>query len=398
MLATNDMLNDPRVARHAATLSNQGFRVIVVCPLTYRTRAIELRDGYEIARVRSSVFDYLAELSTRKKNQIKFPKNTLFAPPLQTILALVRLSALQLRLLRYAQKIHADIYCSNDLDTLLIGVICAGFDRKLVYDSHELWTDMLIGIPPYGKAILRRIEKLLIRRADRVITVNEFIAKELKARYAIDRPVHVIYNYPNLLAEKRTKRRKTIAPKKVLYQGRYSPERGLENLVRASEYLLHDVELVFRGYGEIEAYLKTLASGRANVRFEKPAKMEDLVQAAQNADVGIVSYMPTNLCNYFASPNKLFEYIQAGLAIAASDMPFLRKIITRDRIGVLFDPQDPRNIAEALNAVTRPERLEAYRKNVALVAPRYTWASESQKLVRLYSELGAQATLRRSRV
>jgi glycosyltransferase involved in cell wall biosynthesis len=391
MLVTNDMLNDPRVARHAETLGNQGFSVTVVCPLTQRTKSREARNTYEIIRVRSGVFDHLAEVSNRRKRQIKSSQNNGPAIVLRIILALIRISALQLKLLRSAQKIHADVYCSNDLDTLLIGVICAGFERKLVYDSHELWTDMLIGVPPFIKAVLRQIEKHLIRRADAVMTVNEYIAKELKSRYAFDRTVHVVYSYPILPVGKKIGPRRTDPVKKVLYQGRYSPERGLENLVRASEYLLPDVELVLRGYGEIEKDLRRLASSHENVHFETPVKMEDLVEAAQNADVGVVSYMPTNLCNYLASPNKLFEYIHAGLAIAASDMPFLRKIVQEDGIGILFDPRNPRNIAEALNTITRPAELERCKNNVALASGKYTWGSESGKLVHMYRELTNQS-------
>jgi glycosyltransferase involved in cell wall biosynthesis len=307
------------------------------------------------------------------------------------ILAIVRICALQLKLLRAAQTTNAHVYCSNDFDTLLIGVLSARFDRKLVYDSHELWTDMLIGVPPFFKSVLRQVEKRLIKRANVVATVNEFIARELRSRYSLHRPVQVVYNYPNLPVTK-TQMRTPHTMKRVLYQGRYSPERGLENLVRASEYLLPDIELVFRGYDEIEKNLRELASGRMNVRFEKPVEMHRLVQAAQTADVGVVSYMPTNLCNYLASPNKLFEYIRAGLAVAASDMPFLRKIVLRDDIGVLFDPRNPRSIADALNLVTRPATLERCRNNAASVACKYTWQSESEKLVQLYEDLVNQTS------
>src|SRR3972149_446351 len=396
MLVTNDMLNDPRVARHAETLADQGFKVTVICPLTQRTTTRETRDGYEILRVRSPTCDYLSELSHRIKSRAGNGAEQSGAPTriertflLRMILAIVRICALQLKLLRAAQTTNAHVYCSNDFDTLLIGVLSARFDHKLVYDSHELWTDMLIGVPPFFKSVLRQVEKRLIKRANVVATVNEFIARELRSRYSLHRPVQVVYNYPNLPATK-TQMRTPHTMKRVLYQGRYSPERGLENLVRSSEFLLPDVELAFRGYGEIEKELRALASGRPAVRLEQPGRMEHLVEAAQDADVGVVSYMPTNLCNYLASPNKLFEYIHAGLAIAASDMPFLRKVVLEDHIGLLFDPRDSRDIARVLNLVTRPDALEQFKKNIASAAKKYSWETQSPKLVRLYRELAEQ--------
>jgi glycosyltransferase involved in cell wall biosynthesis len=97
--------------------------------------------------------------------------------------------------------------------------------------------------------------------------------------------------------------------------------------VIAADYLLPDVRLVLRGFGIIERELKALSVGRANVRFENPVDTNKLVSAAGEADVGIIPYLPTNLNNYLASPNKLFEYIQAGLPIAASDSPVMRRVV-----------------------------------------------------------------------
>jgi glycosyltransferase involved in cell wall biosynthesis len=175
-----------------------------------------------------------------------------------------------------------------------------------------------------------------------------------------------------------------------LYQGRYAPERGLENLVRAAHHLLPDIGLVFRGYGPIEGELRALASGTKNVRFVQPVPMEQLVDAARDADVGIVSYLSSNLNNYLASPNKLFEYIHAGLPVAASDIPFIRKVVCENDIGAVFDPKDPLSIAESLNRVTRPRELLRHRKRIIAAAKKYSWQVEEKKLLRTYARLRDQ--------
>jgi hypothetical protein len=82
------------------------------------------------------------------------------------------------------------------LDTLPIALIAAGFDAKVVYDSHELWPDMLLGIPEFYRKILRSLEKISIKRTHAVMTVNELIADVLKSRYSIKCPVLVVYNTP----------------------------------------------------------------------------------------------------------------------------------------------------------------------------------------------------------
>jgi len=410
MLATNDMLNDPRVTRHAETLGTNGFKVTVICTKSDRTQSRESRNGYEIVRVRSNL-SYRAEIlakrwKERRKQDISrarkgadldienasLPKASHargFSERLgRHLISGVRFTLLQLSLLKAALETRARVYCANDLDTLLIAILAAGFDRKVVYDAHELWPDMLISVPEFYRQIFRSLEKLLVRHCNRVMTVNELIAEVLETRNRPRSPVCSVYNIPvQVLKQNRNRRLRKRGKAIVLYQGRYAPERGLETLVKSSEYLRRDIQLVFRGYGDIEDELRTLAKGRRNVRFDEPVAMDEMVDAAQNADVGIVSYLPTNINNYLASPNKLFEYIQAGLPIAASESPLMRKIVLANRIGVLFDPADPRTIAAALNEITRKKELDRYRRNVASVATKYTWPVESRKLLQIYTEL-----------
>jgi glycosyltransferase involved in cell wall biosynthesis len=115
--------------------------------------------------------------------------------------------------------------------------------------------------------------------------------------------------------------------------------------------------------------------------------MEDLVAKASEADVGVVPYLPTNLGNYYASPNKLFEYIQAGLVIAASNLPFLRKVLLEEEIGLTFDPEDPRDIAHVVNTLTREDNLMRLRGNVERAASKYNWEKEGSKLLYLYESV-----------
>jgi len=311
------------------------------------------------------------------------------------ILGWVWILLLQVALIRKARRTQAHIFCANDLDTLLIAVCAAGFSGKVVYDSHERWTDMPITARPFFKKLLQFFERFLIRRVDAVMTVNEFIADVLAHRYSIKRPAYV-YSCPANSRNVTQQKNKGKEFKVALYQGRHAPDRGLENLVRASQHLHHDIRLVFRGYGDVEKDIRVLADGRRTVQFDPPVPMEQLVDMARRADVGIVSYLPMNLCNYLASPNKLFEYIQAGIPIAASDMPFIRKVVRRNDLGQLFDPADPLSTAHAINEVTRAEDLKRHRGNFSLIAKKYSWDNESQKTDPDLCTSGAEASIRSS--
>jgi len=404
MLVTNDMMHDARVARHARTLGIAGYETIVVCEQSRRTAPSEDRGVYSIVRISSKAAEYarlLDNVLARSQPTDRFQEQSRLISRRKNLnwacrlaLRILAIVFLQTALLKAARMNRAHIYCANDLDTLLLAVLAAGKDCKTIYDSHELWPDMLVGVPPFLKRMIRSYEKLLIARADVVVTVNEFIAQELSNRYNVRSPVNVIYN--SVPSPTRVRRKPPTKPnmgaKVALYHGWYSPERGLENLVTASEFLSPDVFLVLRGAGELEAELKRLASGRRNVRFERPVSQAEVVNAASRADVGIVPYLPTNLCNYYASPNKLFEYLAAGLPIAASNLPFMRKLVSRHKIGTLFDARNPQSIAEALNQITRPTQLEMYRRNVQIARRKYTWSVESRKLLDLYAGLARGVT------
>jgi glycosyltransferase involved in cell wall biosynthesis len=91
--------------------------------------------------------------------------------------------------------------------------------------------------------------------------------------------------------------------------------------------------------------------------------------------------------NYFASPNKLFEYFQAGVPVVGSNLPFLRAVIIGSGVGHLFDASDPKSIAMAINAATRNERLKQLRINVLRVRGKYSWDEERKKLVGIFRGL-----------
>jgi glycosyltransferase involved in cell wall biosynthesis len=281
------------------------------------------------------------------------------------------------------RNFNAHVYVSNDLDTLLVGVLCAGASRRLIYDAHELYPDQFVGmqtVPSIMIAVFRIMESVLLKRVDTVITVNEFISAELETRYDIRKP-EVVLNVPKKQQTIQVPRSRRHEHKIALYQGRYERTRGLENVVRACGFLLGDITLVLRGYGQIETELREIAKAFGNCRFEAPVLPSQLVWAASNADVGIVPYVPVNTNNYYASPNKLFEYVQAGLPVVASDLPFLRKIVVENKIGCLFNPRNPKSIADAINVVTRDENLQVMKANVRKTQDQYCWDQEQKKLL-----------------
>ena len=308
-------------------------------------------------------------------------------------------------MLRAIRSERAKVFHGHDLPTLPLTTWAARrAGGKALYDSHEVWVGMCPEWTSFFNAVAQWVENRYIRRMHAVVTVNEPIADELGRRYRIPRP-SVVMNCPEresprFLDPRHSIRAKLgLAPHEplILYQGRYAPWRGLEALIESSRYLSRGI-LVLRGYGSNEEDLRrrvaALGDGRRAFMVD-PVPMTDLVSAAAEADIGVVPYTPCTLCNYYASPNKLFEYMMAGLALAVSNLPVLEKIVRDHDLGVVFDPAQPRHIAEQLDALTEnPARLRVCRENAARVArERYHWNHEVQKLIQLYESLtGHQKT------
>lgn len=410
IFVSNDLLNDPRVARHAETLGHAGHDVVVLCAKTDRTRWHEARDGFTIHRIRSpaSIVDFLrrrgrngaqtyASLLYQVASNLNRYKRHILGRTIRPIMRMflpLRRSFITcilnpiyftLAFWKAGSRLGADVYWTNDFDVLAAGVLCAGFSRILIHDSHELFPDTFVGYRVYPAPVLawiRLLESLLIKRADRIITVNPFLAQIMSARYHVQMPT-VILNVPSAIVEDDPPERAT---KVVLYQGIYHYHRGLENLIRACEFLHENVKLVLRGYGPNEDDLRRIAANYPNCEFQDPVPMTELVSAArETGDVGVVAYMPVSVSVRHCSPNKLFEYIAAGLPVVGSNLPFLKLIIEGNQIGNVFDPNDPQSIADAINATLAD--LPRFRRNVNRIQKQYSWQEEQKKLVALVKEI-----------
>ena len=120
------------------------------------------------------------------------------------------------------------------------------------------------------------------------------------------------------------------------------------------------------------------------VRFLPPVAPHEIHRHAVGADVGLATIQATYLSYRYALPNKLFDYLHAGLPIVASDFPDMRALIERYDVGATCDPASPRSVAEAIDRVTGDPRLRA---NALAAAQHYTWDQERAKLLALVRRL-----------
>ncbi len=312
-----------------------------------------------------------------------------------------RLSLLEETIVKRVLFYNPDVIHVHDLPRLRAG---AKAKRRLkvplVYDAHELYPEIATLTPADQKKLAAR-ERRFIRDADVVITVNKYIAAEMAKRYrvatpdvirnATDWPHGLLWNRPwNLFRER------FEIPQEhqiILFQGWMSAQRGLQPLVRAMTALPEHLHLVFMGYGEGRIELEAIVAEHSldgRVHFMDAVPQEELLGWTRSADAGIIPYQPIDLNNYYCSPNKLFEFIQAELPIVANDLPFLRDVVAQEGFGIVHRLETVEDYATAIGLMFDGNRRQTFRDNLRLKKLEYSWSIEERKLVALYQALGSR--------
>jgi glycosyltransferase involved in cell wall biosynthesis len=378
---------DSRVEREAHSLLQAGYDVEVVALEDGDQPAHEVRDGYTIRRVPA---DGPLSRTLARLHDSGVP---LFARLAFRGRALAGMRKWGRRAARAAAERPAALLIGHDLDGFLAGIRAKRrLGAPLIYDSHELFPDFAAaGRPSYERRGWILYESRLIRHADAVFAVTPGRANVMSERYGVS--PHVIQNKPEVARDAERALpdlRDGVAPDRrvVFYSGRMQPTRGLEQLITALTDL-PDCVLVVMGSGEDEyvQQLRELAADRMIVR--PPVRPSEVVAASAGADVGVVLNRNVSLNNYLSLPNKIYEYIAAGLPVVTSDSPEMTRLVEHYDVGETCDPERPDDIARAIRAVL--EDSERLRANALRASPEMTWERESERFTAAVSELTASS-------
>src|SRR5204862_484616 len=183
---------------------------------------------------------------------------------------------------------------------------------------HELETETANNCG-LRRLLSRRLERSLIRSCDSVVCVSDSIADWYAREYAISRPA-VVRNIPDTrfhqAGEAQNLRRRLHIPDGTLlfiYQGGLFRGRRVEQLIRVFESARQDRHLVFMGYGDLEELVKAAAARCGNIHFHPPVPPQEVLKHTAGADVGLIGVENVCLSYYYSLPNKLFEYLAAGI-------------------------------------------------------------------------------------
>ncbi len=295
-----------------------------------------------------------------------------------------------------AAAIAPDVCIAADLYSL---PIVARLHRRrgvpFIYDSRELYTSIAA---LQGRRFMQRwwswLERRHARHASGIMTVNTSIAAVLQQHFPMN-PVTVVPNHPDWPpAAPSTALRDAlgISPDRhvLLSQGGLQRGRGAFTAVDAVA-LLDDCELVFLGDGPLHDAIIAHAAAlgvQHCVHVHPAVPVTRLPAMTASADLGLCLIENLGSSYHHSLPNKLFEYLAAGLPVVGSAFPEIGAVIDESGAGVTVDPADAAAVATAIAGILRDtRRREELRESALSASMRYSWKAVEPVFVGCVEEL-----------
>ncbi len=292
---------------------------------------------------------------------------------------------MNIRLFLFLVIYKCHIIYSVDLDTLPGCRLAAMLRRKkVVFDSHEYFPEVPeLKDRPLIKSIWLFLERLFVPGIDVGITVCHSIANIYRQKYGLT--FFVVRNIPlrTRISIEASSNMVPPLPFTLLYQGAVNEGRGLEPMIIAMQEL-PQCKMVIVGNGTVSQQVKELVKRLGledRVIFEGKQPFDRLPHFMANAHLGLVLLDNKGLNYYYALPNRLFDFIQAGLPILGMDFPEMASIINGYKVGICMNNLHPEQLALAIRRLTQnPEQMAVWRKNMVKAAAELSWEHEFEAL------------------
>lgn len=382
MLVLSPALPDIRVMREASSLVEAGYDVSIVDIEHDASRpSEEVVRGVRIHHV------FVSDRSRRHYS------------PVQTLPWLAFKASRMLRSAWTVLRTKADAFHAHDITALPACIVAAAvYGKPLIFDAHELpMTQRHLmerkTITRLSQALLR----LMMRRCTHAITVSPPLVDEMQTRYGGPRAVLVrnVPEYREPAGGDKLRCYFGLPPQTriALYQGYFQENRSLDVLVRTAQYLPDDVAIAMIGKGpDLEKVLNLARELRVEnrIKIKDFVPHEELLSWTASADLGLSIFSrDISPSTRYCLPNKVFEYLMAGLPILTTQLEAVVELVQRYGVGRVIDSMEPRAVAAGIVGMLSDKNALAQMRANALTACRneLRWNVEAKELIQLYDNV-----------
>jgi glycosyltransferase involved in cell wall biosynthesis len=299
------------------------------------------------------------------------------------------------RIIPEVRRSSAKIVIAGDLFSLLPAILnkrkfsSRDFKPKLVYDSKELYEELpSLKVKRSSFMLWNLVEKASIKYVDRVLTVNKSIADILSTKWNL--PTAIVMNVPDITQPPPIGRR-SLDKVTMVFSGGMQGGRGLHSLVKLLTLLPEKYELKFVGDGALRPELEQFARSMNlshRTHFIGRVKNTEVIEELSKATIGIYLMENSGLCHYLALPNKLFQFISAGLPVIVPKFPEMERIVEEFNIGATIDPTNLEAAASKVQELTSSqETYDRLVENCRKAAGVLNWMVEKEKFLNVIRDL-----------
>ena len=306
-----------------------------------------------------------------------------------------RMTFTVIRVLIAAIASRGKVYHFHAPELIPAGIILKLFRNKVIYDAHEDLPLQVLSkdwIPFHFRRSVAMLLKYILKFStilfDGIVAATPSIAAKFPPHKTV-----TVQNFP-ISTEFRVRDWHPYRnrPPKLVYIGGITAARGSNEMILGIGMLpeVLQVRLVLAGMIEpleLEKQLMRLPGWNC-VDFLGWQSRAEVGRLLGTARVGLVLFQP--LPNHIeAQPNKLFEYMSAGLPVIASNFPLWKKLIEEIGCGLTVNPMDPNAIADAIHwLIEHPAEAERMgRAGQQAIRTKYNWEIEGGKLLEFYNGL-----------
>lgn len=260
---------------------------------------------------------------------------------------------------------------------------------NLIYDAHELESQKN-GQGRVEGWLVRVIEKSVWGEVDFLISVSSSIIDWYNKNYGL-KASEIIFNAPMIKDQPTSEAPSTVKIHKYfgispdiplfVYAGLIDHGRGIEVTTKVFEDYPHIGNIVFIGWGPLTDFIIAKGHSTENIHYHPPVHHYELVSFISDADYGVCLLEPCSKSDSYALPNKIFEYLSAGLIVLASDLPELKTFFSDSSFGVTTS-LDQRDILHAIGKTRAMKKLPRIKTEI------FSWPFQEKKLLDIYRRMG----------